>query len=96
MEFSSTPLRRPQKSTTQRLSESQLLGGMPHSSPDTERDSGSKEQGRLEEGIRGGYGPNTGRSTVEAEEGEGGKGESMHYYCYYYIRSSSRLVASIY
>ena len=71
MESSSTPLRKPRKSTTRRLSESQLLGGMPQSSPDTERDSDSKAQRRLDEGDRGGHGPNMGRRAIEVEEGGG-------------------------
>jgi hypothetical protein len=58
-------LRKPQNSTIQRLSESQSLGGIPQSSPDTGRDSGSKEQSRLEEGDRGGHGPKTGPSSIE-------------------------------
>jgi hypothetical protein len=73
MESSSTPLRKPQKSTTQRLSEFQLLGGMPQSSADTERGGDSKEQRRLEKGDRGGHDSNTGRSAIEVEEEGGGE-----------------------
>jgi hypothetical protein len=53
------------------------LEGYCRFSPDTELEGGRKEEGKLDQGDRGGHGPKMGRNAIEEEEEEEDQEESV-------------------